>query len=96
MWFRNYRVAFSADIEAMYHEVQVNSGVAHLLRFLWFENFNSDEKPDTNQMLVHIFGGKIHVQVQIMQSEEKHRIMTANLMQQSLNVSIDLSTSMIF
>ena len=84
MWFRNYRVAFSADIEAMYHEVQVNSGVAHLLRFIWFENFDSDEKPDTNQMLVHIF--------QIMQSEEKHRIMTANLMQQSLNVSIDLST----
>ena len=33
MWFHNYSVAFSADIEAMYNEVEVNSGDAHLLRF---------------------------------------------------------------
>ena len=56
--FRNYRVAFSADIEAMYHQVRVKSDDADALRFLWSEDVNSEEKPDTYQMLVHIFGGK--------------------------------------
>ena len=55
MRFRYYRVAFSADIEVMYHQVRVNPDDA--LRFLWLD-VNSDEKPDTYQMLVHIFGGK--------------------------------------
>ena len=55
--FRNYRVAFSADIEAMYHQVQVTPDDADALRFLWLD-VNSDEKPNTYQMLVHIFGGK--------------------------------------
>ena len=32
--FRNYRVAFSADIEAMYHQVRMNPGDAHALIFL--------------------------------------------------------------
>ena len=57
LWFRNYRVAFSAGIEAMYHQVQVNPDDADALRFLWLD-VNSDEEPDTYQMLVHIFGGK--------------------------------------
>ena len=55
--FPNYKVAFSADIEAIYHQVQVNPDDADALRFLWLD-VNSDEKPDTYQMLVHIFGGK--------------------------------------
>ena len=55
--FRNYRVAFSADIEAMFHQVQVNPDDTDALRFLCLD-VNSDEKPDTYQMLVHIFGGK--------------------------------------
>ena len=42
----------------MYHQVRVNSDDADALRFLWLENVGSDEKPDTCQMLVHIFGGK--------------------------------------
>ena len=67
--FRNYRVVFSADIEAMYHQVRVNSDDADVLRFLWLQNVNSDENPDTYQMLGHIFGGNIHLPVQIMQSE---------------------------
>ena len=57
--FRNYRVVFSADIEAMYHQVRVNSDDADVLRFLWLQNVN----------LGHIFGGNIHLPVQIMQSE---------------------------
>ena len=55
---KRYRLAFSADIEARYHQVQVNSDDADALRFFWLEDVNSDDIPDTYQMLVHIFGGK--------------------------------------
>ena len=41
----------------MYHQVRVNPDDADALRFLWFD-INSDEKPDTYQMLVRVFGGK--------------------------------------
>ena len=58
LWFHNYRVVFSSDIEGMYHQVQVNLDDADALRFLWLEDVNSDEKPDTYQIFVHIFGGK--------------------------------------
>ena len=56
--FCNYGVAFSADIEAMYHQVRVNSDDADALRFFWLKDVNFDEKPDTYQMLVHIFREK--------------------------------------
>lgn len=45
----------------------MSSDNACALRFLWLENVNSNEKSDTFQTLVHIFGGKIHLLVQIMQ-----------------------------
>ena len=40
----------------MYHQVRVNPDDADALRFLWLD-VNSDEKPHTYQILVHIFGG---------------------------------------
>ena len=55
LWFCNCTV-FS--IEAMEHQVGVNSDNGEALRFLWLEDGNSDEKLDTYQILVHIFGGK--------------------------------------
>ena len=42
----------------MEHQVGVNSDNGEALRFLWLEDGNSDEKLDTYQILVHIFGGK--------------------------------------
>lgn len=39
--------AFSADIEAMHYQVQVNPDDANALRFLWLEDVISDKKPDT-------------------------------------------------
>ena len=57
-WFCDYGVAFSADIEVMYHKVRLNSNDADALRFLWLEDVISDEKPDTYQMLLQIFGRK--------------------------------------
>ena len=43
----------------MYHQVWVKSDDADVLRFLWLEDVNSDKKPDTYQMLVHIFRAKV-------------------------------------
>ncbi|XP_064622140.1 uncharacterized protein LOC135484496 [Lineus longissimus] len=48
--FRVYKIAISADIEAMFHQVRVPSHDADALRFLW--------KGDTFSMGVHIFGAK--------------------------------------
>ena len=42
----------------MEHQVGVNSDNGDALRFLWLEDGNSDEKLDTYQILLHIFGGK--------------------------------------
>ena len=52
------RIAIAADLEAMFHQVRVSKEDSDSLRFLWKEDFNSDEPPDTYQMLVHIFGAK--------------------------------------
>ena len=56
--FRVGKVAIAADIEAMFHQVRVNSEDADSLRFLWKDNPNSESPPDVLQMLVHIFGAK--------------------------------------
>ena len=58
MRFRVGRVAITADIEAMFHQVRVSSEDADSLRFLWKDDIFSNDPPDTYQMLVHIFGAK--------------------------------------
>ena len=55
--FRKYPVAIVADIEAMFHQVCVKDGDTDSLRFLWKQDLNQS-RPDTYQMLVHIFGAK--------------------------------------
>ena len=52
MRFRTH--TFSADIEEMFNQVRVNEEDS--LRFLWKDEIQSDEPPDTYQMLVHIMG----------------------------------------
>ena len=56
LWFHNYRVAFSADIEAICHQVWVNSDDADALRFLWLENFNSWETWYMSDVGAHLWG----------------------------------------
>ena len=56
--FRIGRIAITADIEAMFHQVRVSSQDADSLRFLWKDDIYSNDLPDTYQMLVHIFGAK--------------------------------------
>ena len=56
MRFRTHPFAFSADIEGMFNQVKVNQEDKHSLRFLWKDDINSPDQPDTYQMLVHIMG----------------------------------------
>ena len=53
--FRNFPFTLVADIEGMFHQVQVAEKDRDSLRFLWVESETS-EKISTYQMKVHIFG----------------------------------------
>lgn len=54
--FRKERVAFTCDIEGMYHQVSVNKEDRNFLRFLWWENGQLDSTPVEYRMKVHVFG----------------------------------------
>ena len=58
MRFRVGTIAIVADIEAMFHQVLVDSEDADSLRFLWTDNINADDQEYVMQMLVHVFGAK--------------------------------------
>ena len=53
--FRKKEIAFTADLEAMFHQVKVLPRDADALRFLWWSG-SLDNPPNEYQMLVHIFG----------------------------------------
>ena len=54
--FRTNKVAVSADVEGMFHQVRVKPEDADALRFLWKDDITSDEDPEVYQMCVHVFG----------------------------------------
>jgi len=55
--FREDRIAFMSDIEAMFHQVRVPPGDRDALRFLWWTGGDLDKPPDIYRMTVHLFGG---------------------------------------
>ena len=55
--FRQEKVAFMGDIEAMFYQVRVPEEHCSFLRFLWWENDDLEKPPVDYEMLVHIFGG---------------------------------------
>lgn len=54
--FRKHRVAVTADIEGMFHQVRLKPPDTEAVRFLWKEDPNSEDPPAHYKMLVHIFG----------------------------------------
>ena len=54
--FRKDLVAFTCDIEAMFHQVGVNEEDRDFLRFLWWENGDTTTLPVDYRMTVHLFG----------------------------------------
>ena len=54
--FRQETVAFTTDIEAMFHQVKVTKEYQDFLRFLWWPNGETSEETETYRMTVHLFG----------------------------------------
>ncbi|XP_071943811.1 uncharacterized protein [Antedon mediterranea] len=55
--FRQEAVAFTADIQGMFHQVVVNPADRNALRFLWWKNDDPYNVPLEYRMTVHLFGG---------------------------------------
>lgn len=56
IWFRKEPVAVMADIQAMFHQVQVPDKHVDFLKFLWWPQDNTDQEPAEYRMRVHLFG----------------------------------------
>ncbi|KAK3748954.1 hypothetical protein QZH41_006840 [Actinostola sp. cb2023] len=54
--FRQEPIAFMCDIEKMFHQVKVNKECRDYLRFLWWEDGNTESEPAEFRMTVHLFG----------------------------------------
>ena len=78
--FREEEIAFTADLEAMFHQVKVLPKDADALRFLWWSGSLNDP-PDEYQMLVHIFGATSSLAVQTRQCIKLQMTMRTNLTQ---------------
>ena len=54
--FRQEAIAFSCDVESMFHQFFVNEEDRDLLRFFWWENGDLNTAPIEYRMKVHLFG----------------------------------------
>ncbi len=54
--FREHKIAIACDVEKMFHRFHVSPDDRDFLRFLWWENGNTEKEPKEYRMRVHIFG----------------------------------------
>ena len=54
--FREGPIAFTCDVEAMFHRVHVPESDSEMLRFLWFHNDDLEGKVEVWKMRSHVFG----------------------------------------
>ncbi|KAI2646032.1 Retrotransposon-derived protein PEG10 [Labeo rohita] len=54
--FREHQIAIVCDVEKMFHRFHVSAEDCDFLRFLWWENGNTEKEPKEYRMRVHIFG----------------------------------------
>lgn len=57
MRFREYKVAFCADIETMFYQIVVPESQRNMLRFLWASDNEIAQSVETYRMTRHPFGG---------------------------------------
>ena len=55
--FRERKVAFLTDVEAMFHQVRTTVSDRDVLRFLWWPGGDLEARPVVYRMKVHLFGG---------------------------------------
>ncbi|XP_056597979.1 uncharacterized protein LOC130433119 [Triplophysa dalaica] len=54
--FRKYPIAVICDVEKMFHRFHVSQEDRDYLRFLWWENGDTNSEPKEYRMKVHLFG----------------------------------------
>ncbi len=54
--FRQDHVAFSCDVQQMFHQFRVRESDRNLLRFLWWEGGDYNKPPTEFRMCLHLFG----------------------------------------
>ena len=54
--FRNHPIAVIYDVEKMFHRFHVSAEDRDYLRFLWWENGDTNSEPKDYRMRVHLFG----------------------------------------
>ena len=54
--FRKETVAFTCDVEGMFHQVYVHPDYRNFLRFLWWDKGTMENQPAEFRMKVHLFG----------------------------------------
>ncbi|RXN38546.1 hypothetical protein ROHU_001010 [Labeo rohita] len=56
VWFRKYPITIICDVERMFHRFHVSQEDRDYLRFLWWENDDTNSEPKEYRMKVHLFG----------------------------------------
>ena len=56
IWFREEEVTVMGDIEAMFHQVKVSDDQYSFLRFLWWDDCDTNKKIIDYRMTAHVFG----------------------------------------
>nr|XP_043899053.1 uncharacterized protein LOC122780247 [Solea senegalensis] len=54
--FRQHKIAINCDVEKMFHRFHVSPEDRDFMRFLWWDNGNTESEPKEYHMRVHIFG----------------------------------------
>ncbi len=59
--FLQEKVAFLADVKAMFYQVQVQDGHRDFLCFLWWPGGDTNKPLETFKMKVHVFGAVLYL-----------------------------------
>ena len=57
--FREEQVAVMGDIEAMFHQVKVPDDQCSFLKFLWWDDCDTNKENIDYEMTAHVFGGAL-------------------------------------
>ena len=68
--FREEQVAVMGDIEAMFHQAKIPDNQCSFLRFLWWEDCDTNKEIIDYEMTTHLFGGIITMMFQLCLKED--------------------------
>ena len=63
-------MAVMGDIEAMFHQAKIPDNQCSFLRFLWWEDCDTNKKIIDYEMTTHLFGGIITMMFQLCLKED--------------------------